>query len=88
MQLALQTDSVRAIAFELHPLQLVYNVPTLQRMRDAFAIIGANSTLPFSTPPPPPSPPYIENEDPYMEGERVRQAAAFIQPLLAAANVA
>ena len=31
----------------------------------------------------------IENEDPYQEGEAgVREAAAFIQPLLAAANVA
>jgi hypothetical protein len=34
---------VEQIAFELHPLQLVYNVPTLQRMRDAVGpIIGAN----------------------------------------------
>ena len=34
---------VDRIAFELHPLQLVYNVPTLQRMRDAVGpIIGAN----------------------------------------------
>lgn len=38
MQLALQTDSVGAIGFELHPLQLVYNVPNLQCMRDAFVI--------------------------------------------------
>jgi sugar phosphate isomerase/epimerase len=34
---------VTRIAFELHPLQLVYNVPTLQRMRDAVGpTIGAN----------------------------------------------
>ncbi len=34
---------VEQIAFELHPLQLVYNVPTLQRMRDAVGpVIGAN----------------------------------------------
>ena len=34
---------VERIAFELHPLQLVYNVPTLQRMRDAVGpVIGAN----------------------------------------------
>jgi sugar phosphate isomerase/epimerase len=34
---------VEQIAFELHPMQLVYNVPTLQRMRDAVGpIIGAN----------------------------------------------
>jgi sugar phosphate isomerase/epimerase len=34
---------VEQIAFELHPLHLVYNVPTLQRMRDAVGpIIGAN----------------------------------------------
>ena len=34
---------VRRIAFELHPLHLVYNVPTLMRMRDAVGpIIGAN----------------------------------------------
>ena len=31
------------LAFELHPLHLVYNVPTLERMRDAVGpIIGAN----------------------------------------------
>ena len=31
------------IAFELHPLHLVYNVPTLARMRDAVGpVIGAN----------------------------------------------
>ena len=34
---------VDRIAFELHPMQLVYNVPTLRRMRDAVGpIIGAN----------------------------------------------
>ncbi len=34
---------VERIAFELHPLHLVYNVPTLLRMREAVgAIIGAN----------------------------------------------
>lgn len=34
---------VERLAFELHPLHLVYNVPTLQRMRDACGpIIGAN----------------------------------------------
>ena len=34
---------VRRIAFELHPLHLVYNVPTLLRMRDAVGpVIGAN----------------------------------------------
>jgi sugar phosphate isomerase/epimerase len=34
---------VDRIAFELHPLQLVYNVPTLWRMRDAVGpVIGAN----------------------------------------------
>jgi len=34
---------VERIAFELHPLHLVYNVPTLQRMRAAVGpIIGAN----------------------------------------------
>ena len=34
---------VERIAFELHPLHLVYNVPTLMRMRDAVGpIIGAN----------------------------------------------
>ena len=34
---------VRHIAFELHPLHLVFNVPTLLRMRDAVGpIIGAN----------------------------------------------
>jgi sugar phosphate isomerase/epimerase len=31
------------LAFELHPLHLVYNVPTLERMRDAVGpVIGAN----------------------------------------------
>ncbi len=34
---------IERIAFELHPLQLVYNVPTLRRMRDEVGtIIGAN----------------------------------------------
>ena len=34
---------VRRIAFELHPLYLVYNVPTLARIRDAIGpVIGAN----------------------------------------------
>jgi sugar phosphate isomerase/epimerase len=34
---------VQKIAFELHPLQLVYNVPTLRRMRDEVGpILGAN----------------------------------------------
>jgi sugar phosphate isomerase/epimerase len=34
---------VERIAFELHPLYLVYNVPTLIRMRDAIGpVIGAN----------------------------------------------
>jgi sugar phosphate isomerase/epimerase len=34
---------VEALAFELHPLHLVYNVPTLQRLREAVGpIIGAN----------------------------------------------
>jgi sugar phosphate isomerase/epimerase len=34
---------VERIAFELHPMQLVYNVPTLTRMRDAVGpAIGAN----------------------------------------------
>jgi sugar phosphate isomerase/epimerase len=34
---------VEQLAFELHPLHLVYNVPTLQRMREAVGpIIGAN----------------------------------------------
>ena len=34
---------IERIALELHPLHLVYNVPTLQRMRDAVGpIIGAN----------------------------------------------
>ncbi len=34
---------VERIALELHPLHLVYNVPTLQRMRDAVGpVIGAN----------------------------------------------
>jgi sugar phosphate isomerase/epimerase len=34
---------VRRLAFELHPLHLVYNVPTLRRMREAVGpVIGAN----------------------------------------------
>jgi sugar phosphate isomerase/epimerase len=34
---------VTRIAFEFHPLHLVYNVPTLLRMRDAVGpVIGAN----------------------------------------------
>jgi sugar phosphate isomerase/epimerase len=34
---------VERIALELHPLHLVYNVPTLQRMRDAVGpVVGAN----------------------------------------------
>ena len=34
---------VRRIAFELHPIHLVYNVPTLLRMREAVGpVIGAN----------------------------------------------
>ena len=34
---------VERIALELHPLHLVYNVPTLERLRDAVGpIIGAN----------------------------------------------
>jgi sugar phosphate isomerase/epimerase len=38
-----ERQGVRRIAFELHPLHLVYNVPTLLRMRDAVGdIIGAN----------------------------------------------
>jgi sugar phosphate isomerase/epimerase len=37
------TSGVQRIAFELHPLHLVYNVPTLQRMREAVGpVIGAN----------------------------------------------
>ena len=37
------SNGVRHIAFELHPLHLVFNVPTLQRMRDAVGpVIGAN----------------------------------------------
>ena len=36
-------NGVERIAFELHPLHLVYNVPTLQRMREAVGpVIGAN----------------------------------------------
>ena len=38
-----EAAGVRHIAFELHPLHLVFNVPTLQRMRDAVGpVIGAN----------------------------------------------
>jgi sugar phosphate isomerase/epimerase len=38
-----ETNGVRNIAFELHPLHLAFNVPTLQRMRDAVgSVIGAN----------------------------------------------
>ena len=38
-----EANGVRRIAFELHPLHLVFNVPTLRRMRDAVGpIIGAN----------------------------------------------
>lgn len=34
---------IERIAFELHPLHLVYNVPTLERMREAVGpILGAN----------------------------------------------
>lgn len=36
-------NGVERLAFELHPLHLVYNVPTLRRMRDAVGpVIGAN----------------------------------------------
>ena len=132
---------VDQIAFELHPLQLVYNVPTLQRMRDAVgpgvlrdavfhvhlkdtkpeperlaiagvldqklsasypdrawnfrtlgvghdrtfweAFVQALQAVGYS------GVLSIENEDPYMGGEEgVREAAAFIEPLLAAAGVA
>jgi sugar phosphate isomerase/epimerase len=38
-----EQHGVRRIAFELHPLHLVYNVPTLLRMREAVgSVIGAN----------------------------------------------
>ena len=38
-----EANGVTRIAFELHPLHLVYNVPTLLRMRDAVGpVIGAN----------------------------------------------
>lgn len=38
-----ERHGVRRIAFELHPIHLVYNVPTLLRMREAVGpIIGAN----------------------------------------------
>lgn len=37
------SSGVRHIAFELHPLHLVFNVPTLRRMRDAVGpVIGVN----------------------------------------------
>src|SRR5258705_13083436 len=37
------TQGIRRIALELHPLQLVYNAPTLLRLRDAVgSMIGAN----------------------------------------------
>ena len=40
---AATTAGVDQIALELHPLHLVYNVPTLQRLRDAVGpVIGAN----------------------------------------------
>jgi sugar phosphate isomerase/epimerase len=38
-----ETNGVRRIAFELHPLHLVFNIPTLVRMREAAGpVIGAN----------------------------------------------
>ncbi len=38
-----EDHGVRRIAFELHPLYLVYNVPTLERIRSAIGpVIGAN----------------------------------------------
>lgn len=38
-----EANGVRHIAFELHPLHLVFNVPTLLRMREAVGpVIGAN----------------------------------------------
>jgi sugar phosphate isomerase/epimerase len=38
-----RTEGIRRIALELHPWQLVYNVPTLRRLRDAIGPeIGAN----------------------------------------------
>jgi sugar phosphate isomerase/epimerase len=38
-----EANGVRHIAFELHPLHLVFNVPTLLRMRDTVGpVIGAN----------------------------------------------
>jgi sugar phosphate isomerase/epimerase len=37
------SHGVEKVAFELHPLHLVYNVPTLRRMREAVGpVIGAN----------------------------------------------
>jgi sugar phosphate isomerase/epimerase len=38
-----RTAGIEALAFELHPLHLVYNVPTYERLRDAVGpIIGVN----------------------------------------------
>jgi sugar phosphate isomerase/epimerase len=38
-----QAAGIESLAFELHPLHLVYNVPTFERMRDAVGpIIGVN----------------------------------------------
>jgi sugar phosphate isomerase/epimerase len=38
-----EVAGIEAIAFELHPLHLVYNVPTFERMRDAVGpMIGVN----------------------------------------------
>ncbi len=38
-----RSHGVEQLAFELHPLHLVYNVPTLRRMREAIGpVIGAN----------------------------------------------
>jgi sugar phosphate isomerase/epimerase len=38
-----EAAGIEALAFELHPLHLVYNVPTYERMRDAVGpIIGVN----------------------------------------------
>jgi len=38
-----EAAGIDAIAFELHPLHLVYNVPTFERMRDAVGpVIGVN----------------------------------------------
>jgi sugar phosphate isomerase/epimerase len=39
----LRANGVSRLAFELHPLHLVYNVPTLERLRSALGpIVGAN----------------------------------------------